>query len=593
MDEAKSTEIPAAKSAGRAVAKATGVMIVAITLSRLLGFVRESLLMAYFGQGALTDVYKQSFMVPDMLYFLIAGGALSSAFIPVFTRYLAEGKEEEAWKTFSVVGCTALISTAVFIVIGEIFAVPMSRLVSPGFIPVQVQQMAYLTRIVLPAQAFFFLGGLMIGTLHSRQHFLAPAIGPLIYTVGIIAGGLISAHIHGDTLRYLHSPEIASAMRTFSDPHASAAQKALVRPVVEHALRIGTPAVSGYSWGALIGAFIGNLCLQFMVMRKLGWRFIPSLDFKFEGARKVFALMLPVLLGLSLPQVDMMICKYFATFLSAGSVTAVDNANRLMQVPYGTLGTAFAMALFPTLAALAAQNLWGDFKEQIGQGIRRMLFLALPSSTLLMVLAIPAVRLVFQHGKLMTGEDTLVTAITLVLFSVGIFAWCMQALISRGFYSLHDTKTVVISGTVMTVIFVVMLEIFMHSIAKKVWWAPAGLAFFTSVSAVMQALSLLWLLRRRVGGMNGRVVGTALGKMCIACLAMAAAAYPFYRWLEHKSGLISGSGDLGGTAATGIEILLVAGVGLAVYAGAARLMGLEELDSAASMLLGRFRRKSA
>jgi putative peptidoglycan lipid II flippase len=591
------------KSTGRTIAMATGLMIFTITISRILGFVREMLLMAYFGQGALTDVYKQSFLIPDSLYFLIAGGALSSAFIPVFTKYMTEGNKKEAWKTFSIVVCTVFLATTVFVIICEIFAVPLSRLVSPGFslLPEQIRQMAYLTRIVLPAQGFFFLGGLMMGSLYSHNKFLAPAFGPLIYTICIIAGGLISAHFHPAQLKYLHSPEVVNAMHVWKDPHASAHAKDLVKPIVEHALRVGTPAVSGYSWGALIGALIGNFFVQLVAIRRIGMVFKPSLHFAHPGAKRVFALMLPVILGLSLPQVDQIIIKFFGSMLISGSITALDNANRLMQVPYGVLGTSFGIALFPTLSALAAQRLWGDYRLQISKGIRRVLFMALPASVLLMVLAIPAVRLVILHGKLITTQDISVTALTLIMFSIGIFGWCMQAIIARGFYALQDTKTVVITGTIMTVIFVLLNIGFIKSLPdpRAVWWAPAALALITSFAAVSQAFVLLWLLKGRIGGINGRQIASSTGKMFLACGAMAMVTVPIYHIIERLPKFASimnnpHASEFHRVAATGGELVIVSTVGLIVYALISRLLKLEELDNARTMILGRFgRRKSA
>ncbi len=582
------------------VAAATGLLIVTIALSRVLGFVRESLLMAYFGQGALTDVYKQSFIIPDTLYFLIAGGALSSAFIPVFTKYIAHGKDEEAWKTFSVVGTLAFVVTGTFVVLGEIFAVPLSRIASPGFIDEQVLQMARLTRIVLPAQMFFFMGGLMMGCLYSKNKFLAPAFGPLIYTLGIISGGLISAYTHPEALKFVHSPEIVHAMRVWSDPQSTVAMKEAVQPLVEETLRVATPAVSGYSWGALIGAFLGNFCLQLFAVRKIGMNYRPSLQITHEGARKVFVLMLPVLLGLSLPQVDVQLNKYFATLLNAGSVTALDNANRLMQVPYGILGTSFAIALFPTLSALAAKRLWGDYRRQISNGVRRVVFVALPASVLLMVLSVPAVRFVFQHGKLVTGQDVNVTALTLVLFSAGIFGWCMQAVVARAFYALHDTVTVVVTGTIMTALFIAMSVGFVKALhePKLVWWAPAGLALITSFSAVTHAVVLLAILRKRIGGIHGRQMARTFGKMFVSGAAMALVTYPIYYLIEFRSPLtaIMRNAQAGGlirVAATGVEILVVSVIGIAVYAFVARLLKMEELEHASRMFTSKFSRRAA
>lgn len=582
---------------------ATGLMIVTVALSRVLGFVRESLLMAYFGQGALTDVYKQSFIIPDTLYFLIAGGALSSAFIPVFTKYMTNGDEDSAWKTFSVVACAVVIVTMIFVGVGEIYAIPFARLVSPGFKPLQIQHVAYLTRIILPAQLFFLLGGLMMGALYSRNKFLAPSFGPLIYTVGIITGGLITAHIHRNELAYLHRPEVIEAMKTYFNAKDPSQLPQQIKTTVESAMQMGTRAVSGYSWGALLGAFVGNFLLQVIAIRKIGMKFIPSLDVKFEGAKRVFALMLPVILGLSLPQVDVQLNKYFATMLGTGSVTALDNANRLMQVPYGVLGTAFAIALFPTLSAFAAQSLWGDFRTHVSQGIRRVTFMALPASVMMMVLSIPTVRLVFQHGKLVTNHDTSITAITLVLFCSGIFAWCWQAVIARAFYALHDTKTVVITGTIMTALFVGMSVGFIRLLSKpwffhalhiprSTWWAPAGLALITSIAAAMHAFVLMWILRNRINGLDGKNMLISLGKMFFASGVMAAATYPLYHKVERIVNSASGH-DVHRTLSTAVEIAAVGTVGIIIYCIMAWIMKMPELENAFTMFKGRFSRSKA
>ncbi len=579
---------------------ATGIMIITVGLSRLLGFVRESLLIAYFGQGALTDVYKQAFIIPDMLYFLIAGGALSSAFIPVFTQYLSEDNETDAWKTFSVVTCIALSVTVVFVILGEIFAVPLSKLVSPGFIlDEQTRQMASLTRIILPAQAFFFVGGLMMGTLYSKNKFFAPAFGPLVYTLGIIGGGLITAHMHPNELRYLQSPEVIAAMKTFATAKSASALSPEVRATVEQALRVGTPVVSGYSWGALIGAFVGNFLIQFLAVRKIGFKFNISFDTSHPGARKVFALMLPVILGLSLPQVDVQLNKYFATLLRTGSVTALDNANRLMQVPYGVLGTAFAIALFPTISTLAAKGLWPEYREQVSLGIRRVVFMALPASVLMMILAVPCVRIVFQHGKLVTSQDTQITALALVFFCTGIFAWCMQAIIARGFYALHDTKTVVITGTIMTVLFVGMSVGFIHSLSnpKGTLWAPAGLALITSIAAVLHAFVLLWILRKRVNGINGRQIAISFGKMFVASAALAVVALPAYFFFENWGVTASiiyspATGEKMRVLVTAMEIGIVGTLGLTTYVAVAKALRMSELETAIDMFRGKLRRRA-
>ncbi len=578
------------------VAKATGLMIVTIFLSRLLGFARESLLIYYFGRGGLTDIYKLSFTVPDMLYFLIAGGALSSAFIPVFTKYLTEGKEKDAWKVFSVVACTALSVATVFILVGSYFAEPLSWFIAPGLRhrPEAIAELAHLTRIVLPAQAFFFLGGLMMGTLYARNRFFAPAFGPLVYNISIILGGLITAHFHSADLHYLATPAIKNAIHIYCSPNATAAQLAEVARTVNigEVMRIGTRTVAGYSWGALIGAFIGNFCIQLYAMSRLGMSFRPSFDVAHEGVKKVFALMLPVILGLSLPQVDVIINRYFGNMLAVGSVTALDNANRLMQLPYGVFGQAFGTAIFPTLSALAAKQLWSDYRTQLSQGLRGIVFLTMPASVLMMALSVPIIRFVFEHGKMVTAEDTRITAFALVLYCAGVFVWSMQAIVARGFYALHDTLTVVLTGTVMTVLFVGMNAAFVHTTWAHNPLAPGGLALTTTIAASLHTTVLLWILRKRIGGIDGKRLVVSVGKMLAASLMMAAAAWIVYQGLERQPSFETMLHHHK-VLATGLELLVAGAVGAVVYLGAAWAIRIEELQYAVSMFRGKFSKRSA
>lgn len=601
MDESPSIEIteaparPAAKSTGRVVAAATGLMIVTILLSRLLGFVREVILLYYFGRGGLTDIYKLSFTIPDVLYFLIAGGALSSAFIPVFTKYLTEGKDEDAWKVFSVVACTALSVAGIFIIAGWIFAEPLSALIAPGLRhrPEAIAQLAYLTRIILPAQAFFFLGGLMMGTLYSRNKFFAPAFGPLVYNIMIIAGGLIGARMHAADIKYLANPAIRDAIHIYCNPHSTSAQVAAVARSTDigHILQVGTHAVSGYSWGALIGAFVGNFCIQLFAMSRVGMRFKPSFQVSHEGVKKVFALMLPVILGLSLTQVDVLINRWFGDLLVVGSVTALDNANRLMQLPYGVFGQALGTAIFPALSALAARKLWDDYRSQFSQGIRGIVFLTLPASVLMMVLSVPIIRFVFEHGKLVTAQDTNVTAFVMTLYCAGVFIWAMQAIVARGFYAIQDTITVTVTGTVITIILILTNYGFVHTSWAKSPLAPGGLALTTTIAVGLHTFVLMWILRRRLGGIDGRRIAASMGKMFVASGVMALAAWGMYHGLERWPTFARA---LHGhkVVATGMELLAAGGIGVIIYAATSWVLKIQELQYAISMLHSRFRSAS-
>ena len=391
-------------STTKTVTKAAGIMMAAIFLSRILGLVREMVIANQFGGGADVSSYVMAFNLPDLLYFLLSGGVLSAAFIPVFTSYLEEGKEDEAWKVFSVIGTFLFIVIGSLVLIFEVFTRQLMPLVAPGFMdnPVLLRQTITMTRILLPCQLFFFLGGLIIATLNSRQHFLVPALGPIIYNVGIIAGGVfLGRHI----------------------------------------------GISGLTWGALGGAFVGNFLLQIMVVKRFGVKFKPSLNLRHPGVRRVGKLALPVILGLSLPYVDVYVNRWFSTFINEGSAAALNFANRLMQMPLGVFGQAAAIAFFPTLAAQAARKELGQLRASVNFGLRGILLLTVPSSVLMIVLASPIVTMLFQHGKF-SAENGAAASSALVFYSIGIAGWAGQAIVTRGFYAMQDTVIPVVTGTV-------------------------------------------------------------------------------------------------------------------------------------------------
>src|SRR5262245_11763828 len=212
------------------LASAAGVMVGAILLSRVLGLVRDMVVAYYFGASWVTDAYKAAFRLPDLFYYLIAGGALSSAFIPVFTEYLTKGEEREAWRVFSIFGTLIFSALSVVVVVGELLAVPLIHwFVAPGFRGDQLALTASLTRIIFPAQLCFFLGGLMMGTLYARKHFLMPALGPVVYNIAIIVGGAVGGALYG--------------------------------PVY---------GIYGLAVGVLVGAVTGNIVMQIWAMRRVG-----------------------------------------------------------------------------------------------------------------------------------------------------------------------------------------------------------------------------------------------------------------------------------------------------------------------------------
>jgi putative peptidoglycan lipid II flippase len=435
-------------SVGYSWARASMVMMSAIFASRLLGLFRDTVIAYRFGQNELTDAYRAAFQLPDLLFFMVAGGALSSALMPVFARYWENNQKEEAWRVFSTVATIMVSLTVGLVVLLEIITAPAIRLMFPGFDPLRHELTVSLTRIVLPTQVFFLMGGLMMATLYARKHFTVPALGPNIYNLGIIFGGLVLALWWG---------------------------------------------IAGLAWGAVLGAFLGSVVLPLMAMARLGSRFRPAFEWHHEGVREVFRMMLPVMFGLSLPGVYMLILRVFGSLLPAGAISALDNANRQMQAPLGIIGQGIALAIFPALTTLAATERWTELRAVLKRGLRLVWFLTAPATVLLWVLAEDISRVTLQYGKF-TPADTAMVASALRGFAVGLFAWSGQALIARAYFAMRDSLTPVLIGSATTVLFVPLCFALMYTLAM----GHAGLALATSVAASVQMIWMLWVLRRRL-----------------------------------------------------------------------------------------------
>ncbi len=529
LEEIKSASNPLITQ--KRIAGAAAIMMAAILASRLLGLIRTSVVADILGQRFQADVYNAAFMIPNLLFFLIAGGALSSAFIPVFAEYISTDREEDAWRIFSTVACVMTAVVSLFIILGWIFTGPLIKLVNFGYSPEKVAATVPLTRILLPAQLCFFLGGLLMGTQNARQRFLIPALGPIIYNFSTIVGGILLAR------------------------------------------RLG-PA--GFCWGALFGAIVGNLALQLWATRRLGMRFFPSLDFRHPGVVKVWKLMLPVILGLALPQVSIIINGMFASDLGNGPQSALVNANRLMQFPLGVFAQAMAVAIFPTLAIQAATGKLAELRRTASLGIRSILFLTIPSSLWMMILATPIVQIILQHGRF-TAADSRMTVIAMDFYSIGIFAWSAQAVLARGFYALQDSITPVVIGTVATIIFIPLNWIFMVNLHLEY----GGLALATSLGAIMNMVALFWVLRRRLNGLESGQVLVSSVKILVAT-AVSSVACLFVRNIT--------MGHLASHSTKGLKIeatttlFLSAAAAVAVYLIMAWLLRMKELETVKSAL---------
>lgn len=454
-------------------ARAATLVMAGILVSRILGFIRERAVAELFGRSPATDAYWAAFAIPDLMYYLLIGGALGSAFIPVFTEYLAREKQEEAWYVASSFINGIVVLMLAFVTLGMIFAPQIAPLVAYQFRGEQLKLLIFLMRMMFPAVFFTALSGVGAAILNSYQRFGIPAFGPIAYNVCIIAAA------------YLLGPRFA---------------------------------IKGMAAGVVIGAVV-NFSLQawFSSRHNAGYRLL--IDVNHPGPRKMLRLFLPTLLGLSIAQINLLVNQNLASGL-AGGITALRLANRLMQLPLGLFATAISTVIFPTMTRQAALGQLDDFRRSVSTGLQIIYFITIPASAGLIVLATPIVRLLYQTGKF-TSADTSATAVALIFYSLGLFTQSAVQHLTRAFYSLQDTATPVRVG-LLTVAANIGMSAWFVQVARL---GHGGVALAFAITSLLDMVFLIWLLKPKLGHLNGRAVLQSFSKSVVASLVMSVAVY--------------------------------------------------------------------
>ncbi len=486
-----------------------------VLLSRILGFFREWTVAHQIGSNAVTDAYYAAFTLPDFLNYLVAAGSLSITFIPVFTQYAAEGREEEGWRAFSTVLTFMGLVLLVLVALGEIFAPRLVSLMAPGFDQTQKARVVFLTRLMLPAQICFYLGGLLSAVQYAQTKFLIPSLAPVVYNVAIILGGLLLSS------------------------------------------RIG---ISGFAVGVLAGALAGNLALQVFGAARAGARFSPKLDFRHPGFRLFIKLSLPIMLALSLVFADDWIIRWFGSYLEPASITWLSYAKTLMRVPLGIVGQAVGVASFPFLARLYSEKKYDELSATLHATLRGLIAVLVPVSALTIVQSRPLVYLVFSHTRL-GAPDLEATASTLACFSLGMFAWGVQNILARGFYAIRDTLTPALLGTLITFLNVPVYWLLVRRAQHL------GLALASSCGIVAYALILFALLKRKLQSPETRDLALFFLKVSVVSAAGALGGYAILHGLESRVAWQTPWGAF-------VALVSVTGIGVLITAGLARLLGM-------------------
>ncbi len=456
------------------VGSAATILVLMVLASRILGLIRDRLLSARFTPEEL-GVYFAAFRVPNLLFELLIMGALTSAFIPVFTRHLARGEQEKGWRMTSILINISLLLLAIVSVPLLFWTRQLSEWLAPGFSPAEIDRMASYTRFMVAFQVLpLLVGNFFTGLLQSYNLFIIPALAPVVYNVGIILGIILLSPVFG-------------------------------------------------LYGAVLGVGLGAILfmlIQLPLLMKIGYRHTFSVDASDKGVREVGRLIGPRTLGLAVSQVDLTVDLILASLLGTRMVTIFSFAQHLQQLPVGLFGASVAQAALPTLSAASVKEDGQHFKQTISRSVHQILFFVFPASVLFIVLRIPIVRLVFGASRF-DWQATVLTGMTLSAFSISLFAQSLVHVLARGFYALYDTKTPVTVSIISIIVNTVLSVLFVQYWHLPVW----SLGLSTSIASILNATLLFILLDARLGRFPRWELFGSPFKMFLASVAAGCAIY--------------------------------------------------------------------
>ncbi len=502
------------------VVKAAGLIGVATFFSRILGFVRDMVLARLFGATPAADAFFVAYRIPNLLRELFAEGSMASAFIPVFTEYHTLKTKRDAWELASAAFTTLLTIVTAMTLLGVAAAPAIAWLIGWGFHddPDKLALTTVLTRVMFPYLLFISLAALAMGVLNSMRAFAAPAFSPVFFNIFIIGCSLFLA-------------------------------PALSEPII------------GVAIGVVAGG-AAQFAMQLPGLKMRGMLFGLRFDPGHPGVRRIGRLMVPSLLGLSVTQVNILVSTFLGS-LFPGGPTYLFYGMRLIQFPLGIFGVALATAILPSLTAQAARGALEELRATLAFGLRMILFIILPSMLGLILLRVPIVHLFFEHGSF-TAADTQATALTVLCYAVGLWAFAGVRIIVSAFYSLQDTKTPAVTAAVAVAANVVFSLLFMTRLG------PAGLALATALAAMVNGAVLIAVLNRRLGGIDWTAVTRSTFRvvlasvpLVVACLWVAGAQV----WTHPED-----------WPAKAVMLFVAIGLSVTGYIGVHALLGSEELD---------------
>ena len=544
-------EIVTPPSKQQSVARSAGIVSIAVMFSRVLGLVREMVFAHFFGAGFLNDAFQLAFRIPNVLRDLFAEGALSAAFVKVFTDYQIHKSEKEAWQLAGLVMNALAVVLSVITIIGVLLSKQFVDLIADGFSPEKAALATTLTQIMFPFILLVALAAVAMGVLNTKGVFGIPASASTVFNIASIVFGLAFA--------YWLSGGSWSASKDRNLIPDSAAQWAII----------------GMSIGTLIGG-AAQFIIQIPSLYKVGFRFTPKLSFFDPGVKRVMRLMGPAILGTSAVQINVLVNTFFVSGIDGG-ISWLGYAFRLMQFPIGIFGVAVGTASIPVLSRLAAESKTSEFRDTLSSSMNLVFLMTLPSACGLVVLGEPIIRLLYLHGKF-TETDVSMAAWALSGYAIGLTGYAAIKVLSPAFYAMDDAKTPMIVGVASIAVnarasyfFMTWLSTVGVSETSPNGLGHVGVALATSVVAIVNFLALVLIMRNRIKRLNGRSFISSFVKIAIASAVMSAACYFSFHFLDARFPTRTFGVKM-------IEAFVPIAIGGLVFLACAKLLGVTEIE---------------
>ncbi len=505
--------------------------------SRVLGLIREQLFAGLFGAGYAYDAFVVAFRIPNLLRDLFGEGALSAAFVTVFTDYDTNKGSKATWELASTVLLFFVLLLSVITLAGVYFADTIVLLLAPDFDMVagKAELTTKLTKIMFPFLVFVSLSAVVMGMLNTKGRFFVPAMASSFFNLGSIVGGV---------------------------------SLALLFP------KFGQPAIAGMAWGTLIGGLL-QLVMQLPTLFATGFKFTPRLHLKDPGLKRILLLMLPATIGLSATQLNIFINTNFAASCAEGSVSWLNYAFRLVQLPIGIFGVAISIAAMPVMAKHAAEKDLDALRESFVSSLVLVFSLSIPATAGLIVLAEPIIRLIFEHGAF-TGFDTLRTAEALQFYALGLFAYSAIKIMVPVFYAIGNTRFPVIGSFIGVGANLIIITLVINHLQHK------GIAFSTSCAMACNFCFLGIIILRKLKGLPLSYLGKGVAKIILATCIMGVVVWcgknSVETWL------------MGSIIEQGLCVLLLVGLGGVTYGLLLQLLNLPEFTLLTAKLRQRLRK---